>query len=334
MPNTAPEKATVHVAVAVIQRRGEDGEQILLAKRPEHVHQGGLWEFPGGKVEPGEPVLTALNRELHEELDLTLPASGEQPQPLIRIRHDYGDKEVLLDVWRVPETSGTPHGKEGQVIRWVALSELAQYDFPAANHAIVNACQLPCRYAFTASVTDYQELLRQVQRLRQQDLTLIRLRQPDLNDDHYYQWVIALAEQFPDSRGWLVADRPVPEALRPALRAVHLGQRRSRILTNENRASLCGELLLGVSCHNEQELARAHELNAGFATLSPVLDTNSHPGAVVLGWQGFQTLAMSSRVPVYALGGMQSEHECLAVQHGGQGIAAISAWQNIRNREK
>ncbi|MFV0278909.1 MAG: 8-oxo-dGTP diphosphatase MutT [Parahaliea sp.] len=122
----------VHVAVGVIL--DADGN-ILLTQRAEDAHQGGLWEFPGGKVEPGESVQQALARELHEELGIVPTAS----EPLIEVRHDYGDKSVLLDVHRVPVFSGVPHGLEGQPLAWVSMAELADYPLPAANRVIVEA---------------------------------------------------------------------------------------------------------------------------------------------------------------------------------------------------
>jgi len=99
---------------------------------------GGLWEFPGGKLDGDETVQTALVRELQEELGIT-PMAFES---ITQIRHDYPDKQVLLDVWRVTQFSGSPEGKEGQEIRWVPLTELDQYQFPAANEAIVQALML------------------------------------------------------------------------------------------------------------------------------------------------------------------------------------------------
>src|SRR3954465_8084222 len=78
----------VHVAAAVI--RGTDGK-ILIARRADTQHQGGLWEFPGGKVEPGEAVEAALARELQEELGITVEAA----RPLIKVTHDYPDKQIL-----------------------------------------------------------------------------------------------------------------------------------------------------------------------------------------------------------------------------------------------
>lgn len=134
MPSTAPD--WLHVAAGVIV--GPEG-QILIAERAKHRHQGGLWEFPGGKVEPGETVQQALARELWEELNIHVGHA----RPLIQIRHRYPDKSVLLDVWRVESFTGEPHGREGQPLAWVCPEALVQYAFPAANVPIVTAARLP-----------------------------------------------------------------------------------------------------------------------------------------------------------------------------------------------
>lgn len=123
---------SIHVAVGVILN---EQKQILLALRAEHLHQGGLWEFPGGKVEAGESVELALYRELYEELGIRPTES----RPLLTLQHDYSDKSVLLDVWWVDQFIGQPTGKEGQTIQWVAPSQFSRYAFPAANTEIVQA---------------------------------------------------------------------------------------------------------------------------------------------------------------------------------------------------
>jgi 8-oxo-dGTP diphosphatase len=120
----------VHVVVGVLLN---DNQQVLIALRPVQSHQGGLWEFPGGKVEEGESVEYALNREFEEELGISVLACTE----LTQIRHEYSDKSVLLDVWRIEKYSGTPKGREGQVIEWRALSKLRAEDFPKANELII-----------------------------------------------------------------------------------------------------------------------------------------------------------------------------------------------------
>ncbi len=125
---------TIHVAVGVIVNRENE---ILIARRPEHLHQGGLWEFPGGKVESNETLPQALKRELWEELGLVM----EGCRPLIEVHHNYADKSVFLDVWWVEEFSGIPTGREGQPIQWVAVDKLTEYTFPEANQQIVQAVQ-------------------------------------------------------------------------------------------------------------------------------------------------------------------------------------------------
>ena len=135
MPSTGAEKL-VHVAVGVIL--GAD-RRILIAKRADHLHQGGLWEFPGGKVEAGESLQDALARELHEELGITI--DKQACKPLLEIRHRYSDKSVFLDVWWVKAFSGEPHGKEGQPLKWVDADALQGYAFPEANREIVVAIQ-------------------------------------------------------------------------------------------------------------------------------------------------------------------------------------------------
>lgn len=126
----------VHVAVAV----AVVNEDILIARRPDDKHQGGLWEFPGGKVEPGETTAEALVRELDEEV--ALPVATEHMSPLMEIPFNYPDKSVLLEVlWvDVPMNNALlAHGAEGQEVRWVHYSKLSDFQFPEANGPILDA---------------------------------------------------------------------------------------------------------------------------------------------------------------------------------------------------
>ncbi|MDT8397186.1 MAG: 8-oxo-dGTP diphosphatase MutT [Pseudomonadales bacterium] len=122
----------IHVAVGVLLN---ERDEVLIALRHQRQHQGGLWEFPGGKLEAGENVQSALKRELKEEVALDIGRC----RPMLEVRHDYGDRQVLLDVWRVDEFSGEARGREGQQIAWVGLRQLTQYAFPAANQPIIDA---------------------------------------------------------------------------------------------------------------------------------------------------------------------------------------------------
>jgi 8-oxo-dGTP diphosphatase len=124
-------KKIIHVAVGVIKKQNK----IFICKRANNQHQGGLWEFPGGKVELGETVFMALQRELKEEVGLTI----HNATALMVIEHDYGDKCVKLDVHVVSDFSGVAHGAEGQENEWVSIAQLDKYSFPAANVEIITA---------------------------------------------------------------------------------------------------------------------------------------------------------------------------------------------------
>ena len=121
---------TLHVAVGIIYN---PQRQILIAKRAKHKYQGGLWEFPGGKVEAGETVRQALDRELQEEIGIEVITAS----PLRKITHDYDEKQILLYVWRVTEFKGVAKGNEGQTVRWIATEEFSDYHFPEANSTII-----------------------------------------------------------------------------------------------------------------------------------------------------------------------------------------------------
>jgi len=137
MPTTVPEhpspQAILVVAAVILDARNH----CLLALRPKHKHQGGLWEFPGGKVERDEAPFDALRRELFEELELEVRGA----EPLLVTTHDYDDKRVTLDVWVVRDFTGEPRGMEGQELRWYAPDELRSVNFPAANYPIVQAVE-------------------------------------------------------------------------------------------------------------------------------------------------------------------------------------------------
>ncbi len=123
--------SVVHVVVGVIINKDD---QILIARRASHQHQGDKWEFPGGKVERAETPQQALRRELKEELGIDIQSAKQ----LIEIKHQYSDKVVLLDVYEIRDWQGEAEGCEGQPLRWVDRSDLGLYDFPAANTEILS----------------------------------------------------------------------------------------------------------------------------------------------------------------------------------------------------
>jgi 8-oxo-dGTP diphosphatase len=132
----------VHVAVGVIL---DSQRKVLISLRHADSHQGGLWEFPGGKLEQNETLAHALKRELAEELGIQVKASS----PFVKLLHHYSDKTVLLDVCLITEFDGIPSGLEGQSIKWCSIDRLVVADFPAANQQIIKLLQRPDRLAKT-----------------------------------------------------------------------------------------------------------------------------------------------------------------------------------------
>lgn len=306
----------IHVAVGAI---ADGNGNILLAKRPEHTHQGGLWEFPGGKVEPGETLLQALDRELFEELDIRVISA----EPVIEIIHDYGDKTVWLDVHKVTAYSGNPLGKEGQPVQWVPVTELTHYQFPAANYPIVNALSLPDKLLITGGFDTVEDFSHKLKCALNAGISLVQLRAHERNDANYLELARRAADICAEHRASLVLNRHNALDLlqKVSAQGVHLT---SAML--ESASEIPDGLLWGASCHNLQQLQKATELGAYYATLSPVKPTASHVGVPVLGWDEFVHLTKKAALPVYALGGVSGADLPTAKQKGAQGIAGISAW--------
>lgn len=309
----------LHVAVGVVRRANG---KVLLARRRADVHQGGLWEFPGGKVEAHETVEQALERELLEELAIR-PRSS---RPLIKVRHHYPDLSVLLDVWEVLDYQGQVQGNEGQPIAWVEPDQLGGDDFPlpAPNTPIVKAIQLPDQLLITGDFADPDDLLRKLQNALERGLRLVQLRSlGDFNKLNPTEGLelakhaLALCQQFNAS---LVLNSGLGFTLEGA--GLHLSASMAR--HHSQRPEVQG--LLGVSCHSRQELAHAERLNPDYVLLSPVTPTQSHPEAEALGWEAFEELAAAINCPVYALGGMSAADLGEARRRGAQGVAAISAF--------
>jgi len=307
------------VAAAIFNSRGE----VLLARRPDHLHQGGLWEFPGGKVEPGESVIAALARELDEELGIV----PQRPRPLIRIRHDYPDKSVLLDVWRVAAYGGQAVGREGQPLCWVAPDSLPTYAVPAANRAIISAVRLPATYLITPDPGgDTRLFLHQLRSTLEQGVRLVRLRAWAIETQAYRelaQQVLVLCHAFQAQLLLSGRTETVLEHMSEiAADGLHLS---SRQLLELSQRPVAEDVWLAASCHDLQQLEKARSLGVDFVTLSPLLPTRSHANASPMGWGQFKVLVDQATMPVYALGGMTIDDLQEVRQYGAQGIAAISS---------
>ena len=307
----------VHVAAAVI--RGADGK-ILIARRADTQHQGGLWEFPGGKVEAGESVQAALGRELQEELGITVNTA----RPLIKVQHDYPDKQVLLDVWEVSSFTGEPHGVEGQPLAWVTPRDLAEYEFPAANQAIVAAARLPDQYLITPDGLETPALLRGMQKAIAGGIKLVQLRAPNGYDPKYRDLAVD-ATGLCAGKAQLMLKGPLEWLGDFPSAGWHLTAKQLQKLAANGRP-FPKVRWLAASCHNAQELALAEQMGVDFVTLSPVLPTQTHPDAQPLGWEQAQQLIAEFSKPVFLLGGLGPDDRQQAWEIGAQGVAGIRAF--------
>ncbi|MBK4991273.1 Nudix family hydrolase [Pseudomonas sp. S36] len=307
----------IHVVAAVI--RGLDG-RILIARRADTQHQGGLWEFPGGKVEAGESVEAALARELNEELGIRVTRS----RPLIKVSHDYPDKHVLLEVREVDAFEGEPHGAEGQPLAWVAPRDLAQYDFPQANRPIVAAARLPDQYLITPDELEVPQLLKGIQKAVAVGLRLIQLRAPDMYDPKYRD-VAVDAVGLCAGKAQLMLKGPLEWLGDFPAAGWHLTAAQLRKYAPKGRP-FPTDRWLAASCHNAEELALAQQMGVDFVTLSPVQATQTHPDAAPLGWEEAQRLIAACPLPVYLLGGVGPGEREQAWQAGAQGVAGIRAF--------
>jgi 8-oxo-dGTP diphosphatase len=304
----------IHVAAAAVF---DDGQRVLISQRPRHAHQGGLWEFPGGKLEPGETVECALRRELAEEVGIEVISA----RPLIRVHHDYPDREVLLDVWCVDRFAARAAGREGQPVTWVAPQELTRYRFPAANIPIIKAVSLPDRYLITPEPgPDPGTFLAHLEAAVCRGVTLAQLRAKHCALRDYRDLAQRALEVCHAHKARLVLNAEPALAMELGADGVHLTG--SRLLALHERP-LDSDRLVGASCHDWRELDHACAMNLDFVVVSPVRETASHPGVKPLGFAGLRALTERADLPVYALGGMAVTDLPRVFEHGAQGIAAI-----------
>lgn len=320
MAEDARERRQLEVAVGVVMN---DLGQVLIARRPESVHLGGLWEFPGGKAEPGESIEASLARELKEELGIEVETSA----PLITLTNHYPDLNVRLHVRKVLAFRGQAHGREGQPIRWVSVDALSSFPFPDANRPIISALKLPDRYAFlTLSPESLADFEARLYALLAQGISLIRIREtdamPPVKADEWIRRTVAWSS--PHKADILIGgDGRRLEAT--GAKGLHL---RSDQITHPLRQPMPPGCWLAASCHTAEDLVMAHRIGADFAVLGPVAPTRSHPGAATLGFQGFGERVSDARIPVFGLGGLTALDIPAIRAVGGQGVAAIRGFQS------
>ena len=296
----------IDVAAAVLLRA--DGS-FLLAQRPAGKVYAGYWEFPGGKVEPGEPPAQALARELHEELGIDI---GE-PYPWLTRAFTYPHGTVCLRFYRVLSWKNEPHPREDQAIAWQTPGAPKAAPMLPANAPVLASLALPVEYAITdAARLGSAEMLARLERRLAGGLKLLQIREPDLGEEArrlFTQQALGLARSYGCK---VLVKSPFPGADGIHFTAAELMRLGARPKDG----------LAAASCHTRAELDRAMALELDFAVLGPVRDKSP-----ALGWEGFAELARGASIPVYAIGGLSPADREAAWRAGAHGLAMIrAAW--------
>jgi len=309
----------LNVAVGVILNNHGD---VLISQRAKNVEQGGLWEFPGGKLEVGENSCQALKRELLEELGIKIKST----KSLIKVNHQYSDFDVSLDVLIVESYEGEANGLEGQPIKWVRIEELKNYSFPAANTPIITALQLPnCYPIVDSSIGTPEQMLEQLQYLMIRGFSVIQFRAKGLSETVFNELAIKAVKLSKTKNVRLYLNSSVQKAIELGAAGVHINSKQvSKLVKHEAD----GRISIAVSCHTKEDIINAKRIGADFSVLSPVCMTTSHPSSVPIGWKRFKELVEGVGLPVYALGGLNEADIEIAKEHAGQGISGIRGFVN------
>jgi 8-oxo-dGTP diphosphatase len=300
------------VAAAVIERPGE----FLLAQRPAGKPYPGYWEFPGGKIEPGEDARAALVRELREELGIEVRAST----PWITRVYAYTHATVRLHFFRVTAWDGEPQPLEDQSIAWQRVGAPDVAPMLPANAPVLAALALPPVMIVSDAVRiGLDAWLARVGERAMGERVLVQVREKALGM-HAVQNLLSRTLARVEPGGGRVVVNSDCGAFAQA-HGVHLT---SRALM-EASARPDGTSLAGASVHDVRELEQAQRLGLDYAVLGPVRETASHPGVPGIGWDRFREIARDSAIPVYAIGGLTRHDLAQARIHGAHGVALLRA---------
>ncbi len=307
----------VEVAAAVLQN--PDGT-FLLAQRPPDKIWAGYWEFPGGKIEPGETRYQALVRELREELGIEVTKA----YPWITRLYTYPHATVRLNFFRVTDWQGDLHPHEGQQVSWQRLPDISVAPVLPANAPVMRALSLPTLYAISnVAELGEPEFLNRLDVALNSGLRLVQLREKNYSPDALRELalkMLATIRRHDDAH--LIVNGDFALAKEIGADGVQLSAKQLRELNTRPDLEWCA-----ASCHDAEELRRAEAIGCDFALLSPVLPTRSHPGAPHLGWEIFAEMVAGTAIPVYALGGLTHDDLQVAWCRGAHGISLLrQAW--------
>src|SRR5258706_11546236 len=308
-------QGVVDVAAAEIKR--PDGS-FLLAQRPPGKPYEGYWEFPGGKVEPGEAITHALHRELREELGIDV----ELAYPWITRVYTYPHATVRLHFYRVVRWRGEPHPHERQAFSWQHSNELAVAPMLPANAPVLKALSLPSCLGITrAWESGVATALEQLRLALERGLRLVQVREKNLDPAARIVFAAQVMKEVSAVDGIVVVNSDIQLATMLGA-GLHLPSRELMSVKSRPEVEWCS-----ASCHDALELERARELGLDFVLLGPVQAPPSHYGAPELGWNKFAGLIHDYSLPVFALGGMRVANLDEARQRGAHGVAMVrDAW--------
>ncbi len=309
-------KVTSVVAAVLLDRAG----RYLLARRPEGKPYAGYWEFPGGKVEPGESPDAALDRELLEELGIR----PTHMHPWISRTFHYEHAHVHLQFFRVTGWQGVPEPREGQRLAWQGVGCSPVDPVLPANGPLLKALKLPVIYGVTnGEEMGEPALLEALERAFFRGLRLVQVREKSLDDtllSRLAEKVMRVAEPW---HAQVLINGSVAVARAVGAHGVHLTAAQLRGMDVRPEMPL-----VAASCHSRQELAHAESLGLDFAVLGPGAPTRTHPGTPLLGWAGFREHLGMPGLPVFAIGGMKPAELQVACQAGAHGVASMrSLWK-------
>jgi 8-oxo-dGTP diphosphatase len=300
----------VRVAAAVILR--QDG-RVLLAQRPTGKPYAGYWEFPGGKLEPNETPHHALVRELREELGIIV----RRASPWLVQEFVYPHAHVELHFFRVFDWDGEPHGHDGQAFAWQKPGAFDVAPLLPANTRVLAALMLPTVYGITcASDVGEDAFLARADAAFRNGLRLVQVREKEWGLERLRGFATAMRELARGHGAKVLLNGDETLARELDLDGVHWTS--ARLAQASRRPD---GMLVGASCHSAAELAQAARRDCDFAVLGPVFATPTHPGVPTLGWDGFVREIAGTRLPVYALGGLNRVALTAALDHGAHGIA-------------
>ena len=307
----------VDVVAAVLQQ--PDG-RFLLAQRPRGKVYAGYWEFPGGKVEPGEAPVDALKRELHEELGIEVLDA----YPWLTREHEYEHAAVRLRFFRVTAWTGTLQGREQQAFAWQHIDAVDAAPVLPANGPIMRALALPTLYGVSdAHARGIEAFIQTLHRAVRDGLRLVQVREKAMATDELIAFAQRVLEVCRPCGAKVLLNAEPAVAREAGVDGVHLTA--ERLLRCASRPPF---EWIGASCHSRRELEHACAIGADLAVLGPVNETATHPGAQGLGWPRFSEIASGHAVPVYAIGGLSTVDLEDAWRAGAHGVAAIrSVWR-------